>query len=123
MRVDFFSKHTRSIGQLVQRLEEKPRHTRIVREPQIPWPGTQDTRVQPDVLTFTPDPRDVRKTYLTYYEIYTGKSDTPHGKIQRQAQAWFAVVDELNKRRGEAVYHPRFVFWNTRTNTYNKVKP
>lgn len=123
MRADFFSKHTRSIGQLIQRLEEKPRHTRIVREPQIPWPGTQDTRVQPDVLTFTPDPRDIRKTYLTYYEIYTGKSDAPHGKVHRQAAAWFSTVRELNKNAGGMEYKPRFVFWNVRANTYDRVRP
>lgn len=115
-----FTKHSIELGKLAAKLDSKPRHTRVEKEMAIPYPGSQDEAVKPDVLTFTPNPRDGGKTvYLTAWELYTGHRDDTK-KMRRQANAWYAIMNKY-KRKGTTHYIPRFVFVNSTTGKVTRV--
>lgn len=116
-----FSRHSRDLGVLVARLDNKPRFSRVMKEPGIVWPHDDNLACAPDAVTFRPDPLNITRTYVTAYEVYSGnKSDD--AKINKQAKRWYDVVDKWNNVNGQAELIPRFVFWNSRTNTYTRVR-
>lgn len=116
-----FSRHSRDLGMLVARLDAKPRFSRVMKEPGMTFPGEQDLACAPDVVTFRPDPHDVTRTYMTAYEVYSGNRPD-EVKRNKQATRWYEVIDAWNRFGGGPEIIPRFVFWNSRTDTYTRVR-